>query len=199
MWADAHEYLSALSSPLGSLVTNQGLLELEGSTNHFAHLVRAIVGQQLSTSAAATIGGRVLESVGGNLSVSTISLVPDETLRGCGLSTAKLRSVRDLVQKVRDDGLDLETIDQFSDEQIVNRLVEVRGIGVWTAQMFLIFALNRPDVLATGDLGIQNGVARLFELGTRPSPLEVSSVAKDGRWHPYATVACLHLWRSLSS
>lgn len=199
MWTDAHEILSALPSPLGPLVTSQGLIELERSTNHFAHIVRAIVGQQLSTRAAATIGCRVLEAVGGNLSASTISAVTDETLRECGLSAAKLRSVRDLQQKVRDGDLDLEKVDQFSDDEITNRLVAVRGIGVWTAQMFLIFALNRPDVLAVGDLGIQNGVARVFGLGSRPSPLDVTKAAQDGQWHPYATVACLHLWRSLSS
>lgn len=199
MWSDAHEYLSALPSPLGSLITSQGLIELKRSTNHFSHLVRAIVGQQLSTRAAATIGGRVLNAVGGNLSVSTISAVPDESLRECGLSAAKLGSVRDLEAKVRDGGLDLDAIDQFSDDEIVNRLVAVRGIGVWTAQMFLIFALNRPDVLAVGDLGIQNGVARLLGLGTRPSPSDVRKAAEDGRWHPYATVACLHLWKSLGS
>ena len=199
MWTDAHEILSALPSPLGPLVTSQGLIELERSTNHFAHIVRAIVGQQLSTRATATIGCRVLEAVGGNLSASTISAVTDETLRECGLSAAKLRSVRDLQQKVRDGDLDLEKVDQFSDDEITNRLVAVRGIGVWTAQMFLIFALNRPDVLAVGDLGIQNGVARVFGLGSRPSPLDVTKAAQDGQWHPYATVACLHLWRSLSS
>ena len=199
MWTDAHEYLSALPSPIGPLVTAQGVIELERSTNHFAHLVRAILGQQLSTRAAATIGGRVLEAVGGTLSASTINAVPDETLRECGLSAAKLRSVRDLEQKVREGGLDLEAIDQFSDDDITKQLVAVRGIGVWTAQMFLIFALNRLDVLAVGDLGIQNGVARLLGLGSRPSPLEVGRAAQDGQWHPYATSACLHLWKSLSS
>ncbi len=199
MWRESHVYLSALSSPLGALVTVHGLIELERSMNRFAHLVRAIVGQQLSTRAAAIISGRVLAAVGGNLTASTIGSIPEETLHDCGLSTAKLRSVKDLAQKVRDGFLDLEEIDQFADDEIVNRLVEVRGIGVWTAQMFLIFALNRPDVLPLGDLGIQNGVARLYGLENRPSPSDVSLVAKDGLWHPYATVACLHLWRSLST
>jgi DNA-3-methyladenine glycosylase II len=162
---------------------------------HFAALGRSIVYQQLSGKAAATILGRVVETVGGELSAASVAAAADEALRGAGLSRQKLASLRDLSRKTLSGELPVEHLHELSDEEIIAAVSAVRGIGVWTAQMFLMFRLGRPDVLPVADLGIRKAFQRLYRLRALPPPARMESLASG--WRPYRTVACWYLWRLL--
>lgn len=153
----------------------------EGS--HFGHLVRNIIYQQLSGSAAATIHGRFAALVGG------------DALRGCGLSTAKQRAIRDLATHVVDGRLPLDALDTMADEAVIDALVPVRGIGPWTAQMFLMFRLGRPDVLPVLDLGVRKGAQRIYRTRTLPDAARLTRLARN--WRPWASVASWYCWRVL--
>ena len=161
-------------------------------------LARAIVGQQLSTKAAASIWGKLLEAFGGRAPAPADVLDADEeTLRGAGLSKAKVGFLRDLAVRVDGGELDLARLPELSDEDIVAALIEVHGIGQWTAEMFLIFHLGRPDVVSTGDLGIRRAVQIEYGLDDLPAPTELERIAEP--WRPHRTLACLYLWRSLAN
>jgi 3-methyladenine DNA glycosylase/8-oxoguanine DNA glycosylase len=166
-----------------------------GARTHYDALARAIVFQQLATRAAETIHGRVCALTPGPRFPHAHELadLPDAALRGAGLSAAKLLALRDLAQRSADGRLRLTGIARRSDERIVEELVEVRGIGVWSAQMFLLFRLGRLDVLAPGDLGLQEGLRILDGLDERPGPKELA--ARGECWAPLRSVASWTLWR----
>jgi DNA-3-methyladenine glycosylase II len=195
----AHRHLLKADAPMAALVKRQGLVLRPTSKEYFPRLVRAIVGQQISTTAATSIYNRfvALMGKGRTLTPRAVLRLTDEEIRAAGFSGAKLLSVRDLAQRAVDGRLDLPHLESLPDEEIVQQLVAVRGIGRWTAEMFLMFSLGRPDVLAADDLGVQAGIQRLYSLDKRPTPTQVKQLALDGRWHPYATAACLQLWESL--
>lgn len=197
----AQRHLMKADPAMAALVRRQGLVLRPTSKEYFARLVRAIVGQQISTTAATSIYNRFAALVGSGrkLTPRAVMRLTDEQIRGAGFSGGKLLSVRDLSQRAIDGRLDLAHLETLPDEEIVEQLVAVRGIGRWTAEMFLMFALGRPDVLAADDLGVQVGIERLYELPARPKPAEVRAIAERGRWHPYATEACLQLWESLKN
>jgi DNA-3-methyladenine glycosylase II len=160
---------------------------------HFAALARAIVYQQLSGKAAATILGRVVAAAGGTLGPEAIAALSDDALRAAGLSKQKLGYLRDLSAKSISGELPVELLHELSDDEIVSAARAVKGIGLWTAQMFLMFRLGRPDVLPVHDLGIRKGVQKLFRLRTLPAPEKIETLAEP--WRPYRTVACWYLWR----
>lgn len=165
---------------------------------HFGHLARAIVYQQLSGSAAATIHGRFLEALGasdGHPEPAAVLAASDDLLRGCGLSVAKLRAIRDLAAHVADDRLPLGHIDTLSDAAVIDALVAVRGIGPWTAQMFLMFRLGRPDVLPVLDLGVRKGAQRIYRTRALPDAARLEKLARN--WRPWASVASWYCWRVL--
>lgn len=163
---------------------------------HFDALIRAIVYQQLSGKAAATILGRVLAIYGNRYpSADELLATPEEPLRAAGLSRQKLSYLRDLARHVADGSLPLDTIHQLDDEVIVEALTAVKGIGRWSAHMFLMFRLGRPNVLPTLDLGIRKGVQRAYRMRALPPPKKVEQIG--ARWSPYATYACWYLWRSI--
>ena len=165
--------------------------------DHLSALVRAIVGQQLSTKAAATIFGR-LEALfpdGGVTDAFAISRIDDGTLRSVGLSAQKVSYLRDLSTRIVDGRLRLEELDALSDENVILRLTEVRGFGRWTAEMFLMFRLHRPDVLPVGDLGIVNAAQKLYRLRKRPDAKRLLAIGEA--WRPYRSVACWYLWQTL--
>jgi DNA-3-methyladenine glycosylase II len=163
---------------------------------HFDALLRAIVYQQLSGKAASTILGRVLALYGGRYPLADELLATSEAqLRAAGLSRQKLSYLRDLARHVRDGSLPLDRLHELDDAQIIDALTAVRGIGRWSAQMFLMFRLGRPDVLPDADLGIRKGVQRAYRMRKLPPPKKVQQVG--ARWSPYATYACWYLWRSL--
>jgi DNA-3-methyladenine glycosylase II len=166
--------------------------ELRDQGTHFHSVLRAIVFQQLSGKAAATIHGRVEAIYGGRGPLPhELLATEDATLRAAGLSRQKLGYLRDLAAKAAL----LDDLHELPDEEIIARLTQVKGVGVWSAQMFLMFRLGRPDVLAAGDLGIQKGVQKAYRLRSRPTPKRVLAIGE--KWRPYATTACWYLWRSL--
>ncbi|MEO6222811.1 MAG: DNA-3-methyladenine glycosylase [Vicinamibacterales bacterium] len=159
-----------------------------------AALVRALVSQQLSTRAADTIHKRVLQLVP-SLSAENILKVSPADLRAAGLSGQKVAYLRDLAERIADGRLDLSSLRHKSDEEVIEAIVAVKGFGRWSAQMFLMFCLHRPDVLPTGDLGIVKGMQGVLGLKRRPAVRTMERAAKA--WAPYRTIACWYVWRSL--
>ena len=163
----------------------------------FAALARSILYQQLATGAAAAIHGRFVALYGGRPTAEAVAATEEADLRSAGVSGAKAASVKDLAARVLDGTLSLERIARLDDDQVVERLCAVRGIGPWTAQMFLIFQLNRPDVWPVGDLGVRAGYARIAGLDRPPSSNEL--LAAGARYRPWRTVAAWYCWRALDA
>jgi DNA-3-methyladenine glycosylase II len=167
-------------------------------TDAYEALARAIVGQQLSTKAAASIWAKLLDQFGGKTPTpEQILRKRRTTLRKAGLSNAKVEFLRDLAAHVKDGRLDLKRLAKLADEDIVAELIEVKGVGQWTAEMFLIFHLGRPDVVSVGDLGIRRAVQLAYGMEELPGPEELEKLAEE--WRPHRTLACLYLWRSLDN
>jgi DNA-3-methyladenine glycosylase II len=161
-------------------------------------LARAIVGQQLSTRAARSIWEKLQGLFGGSTPTPEELLRRrPQTLRKAGLSNAKVEFLRDLAGHVKDGRLDLRSLKRLSDEDVVAELIEVKGVGRWTAEMFLIFHLGRPDVVSSGDLGIRRAVQIAYGMDDLPGPEELERIAEE--WRPHRTLACLYLWRSLDN
>ena len=165
--------------------------------DHLSALVGAIVSQQLSTKAAATIFGRFVALFPGGqiLHAQAIHALDDVALRGVGLSGQKVGYLRDLCARIADGRLQLDELEALDDERVIERLTSVRGFGRWTAEMFLMFRLHRPDVLPVGDLGIVNAIQRLYGLRTRPDPKKMLTLGEA--WRPYRSVASWYLWQTL--
>jgi DNA-3-methyladenine glycosylase II len=163
----------------------------------FKALARAIVGQQLSAKAAATIFSRFEALFETFPTPAQVLAVPDDRLRGVGLSSQKLGYLRDLCGRILEGELPLDVFDRMDDEGVIETLTQVKGIGRWTAEMFLIFRLQRPDVLPLGDLGIAKAVQRAYKLRKAPSPDRLTRIGEA--WRPYRSVACWYLWASLNN
>jgi DNA-3-methyladenine glycosylase II len=165
--------------------------------DHLSALVGAIVSQQLSTKAAATIFGRFVALFPDNHipDAAAIAAQSDASLRGVGLSGQKVGYLRDLSSRIADSRLNLDELDALPDEVVIERLTAVKGFGRWTAEMFLMFRLHRPDVLPAGDLGIVNAIQRLYRLRKRPDAKRVLKIGEA--WRPYRSVASWYLWQSL--
>lgn len=165
----------------------------------YGALVRSIVGQQLSTRSARAIYGRLTDRFGGRPPTPTEVLAddPDELRLAAGLSHAKVAYLRSLAEHVLNGSLQLDRLDQLPDDEVTAELVAIRGLGTWSADMFLMFQLGRPDVLAAGDLGIRRAAMVRYGLPSLPSPAELEEIAEP--WRPYRTLACLFLWRSMAT
>lgn len=165
--------------------------------DNFAALVRSILYQQLAGAAAAAIHGRFLNLFAGGLSPSAVTALPDGSLRSAGLSGAKAAAVSDLARKAADGTVPLLDIESLSDDEVVARLVQVRGIGRWTAEMFLIFQLRRLDVWPVDDYGVRKGWARAHRLNDLPAPRALQ--AEGERFRPYRTIAAWYCWRAVDT
>ena len=201
--SQALTHLRSADAEMGRLIDGVGLfhLQLVDEPTTFASLAQAIVYQQLSPRAAATIFGRFCALFDGATSCPApqqVLAAGDETLRGAGISGPKLRALRDLAERsLTGEVPTLEEARDMEDEAIVARLTEVRGIGRWTAEMFLIFTLGRPDVLPAADYGLRRGFQVAFATPALPSPAEVAE--RGARWAPYRSVASWYLWRALET
>jgi DNA-3-methyladenine glycosylase II len=167
--------------------------------DHYGALVRSIVGQQLSTKAARAIYERLLAHFGGRPPTpdEVLAADPEEMRAAAGLSRAKVTFLRSLAEHVLDGSLELDRLDDLADEQVTEELVAVKGLGPWTADMFLLFHLQRPDVMAVGDLGIRRAVMIEYGLDELPDAAQMLETAEP--WRPYRSVACRYLWRSLDA
>ena len=173
-------------------------LKRERPHDAYGALLRSIVGQQLSTKAARTIYGRMLELFDGHAPTPMQLLAADpDAIRAAGLSRPKIAYLRDLAEHVEDGELELERLHDLPDEDVIEQLTAVKGIGDWSAHMFLMFHLGRPDILPVGDLGIRNAVKAQYRLRKLPDPKRLERIARP--WRPYRTLACLYLWSSLDN
>jgi len=167
--------------------------------DHYGALLRSIVGQQLSTKAARAIYTRLTDRFGGRTPTPAEVLAddPEELRAAAGLSRAKVSFLRSLAEHVTEGSLELERLDELPDEEVIAELVAVRGLGVWSAHMFLMFHLQRPDVLAVGDLGIRRSVMIRYGLPALPAPAQLEQIGEP--WRPHRTLACRYLWRVLDA
>lgn len=181
---------------LKAVIDRVGPFRLKRQTNRYQSLLRAIIAQQISTAAARSIWNKLEQAAGTSRPTpESIARLSDPQLRGVGISPQKLGYVRSLTDHVLDGKLRLAALHRLPDEEVIEELVQVKGIGLWTAQMFLIFSLGRADVLPHGDLGIQTAIRRVYELNELPKRDSCERIARP--WRPYSTVACWYLWRSL--
>jgi DNA-3-methyladenine glycosylase II len=173
-------------------------LKRERPGDAYGALLRSIVGQQLSTKAASTIYGRMIDIFGGHAPTPKQLLAADpEEIRAAGLSRPKIAYLRDLAQHVEDGTLELDRLDQLPDDEVSAQLTAIKGLGQWTADMFLMFHLRRPDVLPVGDQGIRRAVKVQYRMRKLPDPKRLEKVARP--WRPHRTLACLFLWSSLDN
>jgi DNA-3-methyladenine glycosylase II len=199
-YGKARRTLARRDPVLRDLIRQHGACGLADAQHQdpFRALVHAIIAQQLSTKAAATIERRVQALFNGRPPTAAgLARITDEQLRGAGVSTQKLGYLRDLARRVADGSLDLHRLQGLPDDEVVAALTAVKGIGRWTAEMFLMFRLHRPDVLPVGDLGIVRAVQRAYGLRTPPTPERLMRLGEP--WRPYRSVACWYLWASLDN
>jgi DNA-3-methyladenine glycosylase II len=192
----ARRHLRAADPVMKAMIDAVGPYTLRFERDRFAMLVRSIVSQQISTIAARAIRKRLMDLIGPDgLTAGNLARVTAEELRSVGLSARKASYVADLAAKVNDGTVDLRQIGRLSDEAVVESLTQVRGIGRWTAQMFLIFSLGRPDVFPHDDLGVRTAIRDRYGLDDLPDKTTSHSIAAP--WRPYASVASWYCWRSL--
>jgi len=205
--AKARKALAAADPTMAALIERVGKIDIatrmkrrkeERPEDPYGALLRAIVGQQLSTKAARTIYLRVVDLFGGTTPTPEQLLeAEEEDLRACGLSGRKTEYVRDLATHVVSGELELDRLDRLSDEEVIEEIVAVRGLGQWTAEMFLLFHLQRPDILSGGDLGIRKAIQIEYGLDEMPPPKRVIEIGEP--WRPYRSLASLYLWESLAA
>lgn len=194
----AIRHLRAVDPVLANVIDTVGkcLLVPRTEGTHFDYVVRSIVYQQLSGKAAATIHGRFMDLLDKKCpGPAQVLKIAESDLRKAGLSGQKAKYIRSVAEQTESGQLAIEKLHELSDEEIVSSLTQIKGVGVWTAQMFLIFRLGRPDVLPVGDLGIQKGVQRAYGLRKLPKPERVQKIGK--KWTPYRTVGSWYMWRLL--
>lgn len=196
---DPVQYLRAADPVLRAVIDEVGADGLGNPRagrpeDHYGALVRSIIGQQLSTRSANAIYKRLIDRFGGRPPTPEEVLAedPDELRIAAGLSHAKVRYLRSLADHVVDGSLRLERLDELTDEEVISELTAISGIGLWSAQMFLMFRLQRPDVVAVGDLGIRHAVMSRYGLEEMPTQAVFESIAE--KWRPYRTLACRYLW-----
>jgi DNA-3-methyladenine glycosylase II len=198
-YARARRVLSRQDKVIAALMRAHGACGLADAqhVDPFRALLHAIIGQQLSTKAAATIVRRFMDLLNGRPTPKAIAALTDAEMRAVGISGPKIGYIRDLCARVADGSLDLHALQGLSDAQVVEALTQVKGIGRWTAEMFLMFRLQRPDVLPVGDLGIVKAVQRAYKLRKAPTADRLTRIGES--WRPYRSVACWYLWASLDN
>ena len=207
MSARTRQALAKSDPTMAALIERIGKIDLatrlrrrseERPPDAYGALLRAIVGQQLSTKAARTIYLRVIDLFGGATpSPEQLLAAPVADLRGAGLSGRKVEYIQDLARHVLSGELELDRLDELSDEEAIAEIVAVRGLGQWTAEMFLLFHLERPDILSGGDLGIRKAVQIEYGLEEMPPPAQVLEIGEP--WRPHRSLASLYLWESLAA
>lgn len=198
-YARARRLLLRRDPILAVLIRRHGPCGLAAAqrADHFSALVRAITGQQLSTKAAATIYARLAALMPGGVTPQSLTALSDDQFRAVGMSRQKSAYFRDLCDKVSSGALPLDSLEAMTDDEVIAALTQVKGIGRWSAEMFLMFRLHRPDVLPVGDLGIVNAVQSVYRLRKKPTAERIRKIGEA--WRPYRSVASWYLWRSLDN
>lgn len=194
-------HLSKFDSRLGKLIDAYEHPQFSPHTSYYQELASSIISQQLSVKAAATIEKRFVELFESSSFPTPKQILEKdvEQLRAVGMSRPKAGYIQDLAMKILDGTVQFDHLDQLSNQEIIDELTKVKGIGVWTVHMFLMFCMGRLDVLPVGDLGIKNGIQKLYGLDTLPSADDVEMIARDNAWHPYESVASWYIWQSLDN
>lgn len=196
----AESHLAENDMRLASIIKVAGPCRIKPHSDHYGELVGSIVGQQLSAKAAAAIWRRVLDLFNGQMPTpEQLIKVDGQKLRDIGLSWPKVGYVKDLAQHVLDSRLDLKHIATMPNDQLIEQLTAVKGLGEWSAHMFMIFGLGRLDVLPVGDLGIRKAVMNLYGLKELPGPATIVTISNQNSWHPYDSVAAWYLWQSIDN
>jgi DNA-3-methyladenine glycosylase II len=188
-------HLRAADPVLAAVIDRVGTYDMQYHEPTFRALVRSIVFQQLHGKAARTIFDRLQNKAGGEITPESILKLRPAQMRSVGLSKQKLTYIRDLARKTRDGLVEFDKFPQMSDEQVIAELTNVKGIGQWTAHMFLMFALRRPNILPTGDYGVRSAMRKAYGIKVMPKPRTMERIAKC--WHPYCSIASWYMWRSL--
>jgi DNA-3-methyladenine glycosylase II len=197
---EAAAYLSEHDEVLAPVIAAAGLCTIRPHTNYYQELVDSIISQQLSVKAAAAIEQRFRDMFGGKFPMPDQILTKNlDELRAIGFSYAKGKYVQDLAQRVLDGTVRFDTLDQLSNEEVVAELTVVKGIGEWTAHMFLMFCMGRSDVLPVGDLGIKNGIRQLYGFRDIPTAEQIREISVKHSWHPYESIASWYVWKSLDN
>lgn len=189
-------HLSSVDHNLSRLINTIGDYSLELDKNYYLKLVKSIVGQQLSIKAKDTIWSRI-EALYTNVTPQTILNTDDASLRKAGLSFSKISYIKGLTEKVCSNEINLEIIDSLPNDDVIKLLTELKGIGNWTAEMFLIFSLGRLDVLSLDDVGIKRAIKWLYNFENTPTPIEITKISEP--WKPFRSVASLYLWEIVNS
>ena len=192
----AVNHLKKCDPVLRAIIERVGPCRLQYTHPDFASLAEAIVYQQLNGKAAETIFKRFLAATGEPLTPQGILKLTDEQLRAVGMSKQKSSYLKDLAEKAVSGLLDFSKLSELADEEVIKHLTQVKGVGVWTAHMFLIFSLRRPNILPTGDYGVQVAVKKHYKKRKLPKPKDMEKIARA--WEPYRSVACWYMWRSLA-
>jgi DNA-3-methyladenine glycosylase II len=197
MWTSAEEFLSK-DKYIAPLIKKWGscTIKFRPHRDYFEHLCGNIIGQQLSGKVADVIELRFVKAVGGKVTPLNILNTPDQLLRDCGMSWSKVAFVKDLALRTKDHRLKINGLDKLSDDEVINELIAVKGIGRWTAEMFLMFSLARPDIFPVDDLGIKRGFEKVT--GKKWNKI-ISAKFAEKHWKPYRTIASWYLWRSLEN
>jgi DNA-3-methyladenine glycosylase II len=193
----AVHHLKKSDPVLAAIIEQVGPCRMDYGVPEFEHLARSIVYQQLNGRAAATIFSRLEALAGQPLTPTGILGVTEAQMRAAGLSKQKLSYIRDLAAKTADGIVQFERLREMSDDEVIEHLTQIKGIGTWTAHMFLMFALRRPDVLPTGDYAIQVAFKKHYKKRKLPKPKDMEKIARA--WAPYRSVACWYLWQSLDT
>ena len=188
-------HLRAADPVLAGIIDRVGAYAVQYHEPTFRALVRSIVFQQLHGKAARAIFDRLQQKAGGEVTPESILKLRSAQMRALGLSKQKLAYIRDLAHKTLDGIVEFEKFPQMTDEQVIAELIQVKGIGEWTAHMFLMFALRRPNILPTGDFGVRSAMRKAYGMKVMPKPRTMLRIAKG--WHPYRSVASWYMWRSL--
>lgn len=199
--AHAAQYLSGNDAVLNSVIVRAGVASITPHNNYYQELVEAIISQQLSVKAAATILKRFIALFPRERfpTPSQIIAADIDRLRSAGLSRQKIGYISDLATKVLDGNIRFDHLDLLPNEEIVAELTQVKGVGAWTVHMFLIFCMGRLDVLPVGDLGVRNGIQKLYALDHPVTAEDVRHIADTNSWHPYESVASWYIWHSLDN
>jgi DNA-3-methyladenine glycosylase II len=192
---EAIHHLKRSDPILSEIIDRVGEYQIAFRDPDFETLTKSIVNQQLNGRVADVIFGRLAKAAGGKVTPENVLKLRPARMRTLGLSGQKTSYIRDLARHTRDGRVVFDELTELSDAEVIERLTQVKGIGVWTVHMFLIFALRRTDVLPIGDLGIRNAIRKAYGMAELPQPAEMEAIA--ARWRPYCTVASWYLWRSL--
>ncbi len=195
----AIEHIINNDNQLSTIIKKFGKCNIQKHRNYLKAIIRSIIGQQLSMHAANKISERFFNAFGEDINTNEVIIADRDLLKKIGLSDSKIKYIKDLCLNIENKNVSLKNINKKSDTEIIEELTKVKGIGIWTVQMFLIFTLGRLNVLADTDLGIRKGIKLIYGLSDLPTFEQVRQISDKNNWNPYNTIACIYIWKYLDN